>query len=191
MAATRIHQFDRGVPPTIAARPSLCETGRCHTPAQYRAQRNGPPRPRGTPETLSPIWCPPPCRSACLSCSPSESTRRRDQMPGSRSIECRTSIGLMNRRTCSASPVASRCADGSDKPKLRLASRFELSDAISALRLRPKAVATVSGPTVRHPEVVTRLQRIAFPSFPFERNQKQTRTPAKADPCQRLIPAKG
>jgi hypothetical protein len=67
-----------------------------------------------------------------------------------------------NRRTCSASPVASRCADGSDKPKLRLACRFELSDAFSALRLPPNAVATVSGPTVRHPEIVTRLQRVAF-----------------------------
>jgi hypothetical protein len=67
-----------------------------------------------------------------------------------------------NRRTCSASPVASRCADGSDKPKLRLACRFELTDAFSALRLPPNAVATVSGPTVRHPEIVTRLQRVAF-----------------------------
>jgi hypothetical protein len=65
-------------------------------------------------------------------------------------------------RTCSASPVVSRCADGSDKFKLRLASRFERSDAVSALRLPPKAVATVSGPTVRHPEIVTRLLRTSF-----------------------------
>jgi hypothetical protein len=73
-----------------------------------------------------------------------------------------TWIGFGAERTYSASPVASRCVDGSDKPELRLASRFELSDAVSALRLPPKAVATVSGPTVRHPEIVTRLQRMSL-----------------------------
>jgi hypothetical protein len=71
-------------------------------------------------------------------------------------------VPLQAERTCSASPVASRWADGSDKPKPRLANRFELSDAVSALRLPPKAVATVSGPTVRHLGIVTRLQRTSF-----------------------------
>jgi hypothetical protein len=74
-------------------------------------------------------------------------------------VSCCGRKAFLAERTCSASAVASRCADGSDKPKLRLASRFELSDAVSAVRLPPKAVASVSGPTVRHPEIVTQLQR--------------------------------
>ncbi len=74
MAANRTTQFDRGAPPPIVARPSLCETDHCQTPAQPRARRNGPPEATGTPETLSSLWCPAPCRSTCLSCSPPRHT---------------------------------------------------------------------------------------------------------------------